>query len=415
MPIAVIGALVLLVFILGMFAWLKSMLLICPPNEILVISGRNHALPDGTKRGFRVIQGGRAWRLPVIEKSATMSLDVMEIPMAIKNAYSKGGIALNVDAIANVKVSSAADRAGNAIERFLGSDPNDIRRVAKETLEGHLRGVLARLTPEEVNEDRLKFAEELVHESELDLNKLGIDLDTFKIAHVSDDVHYLDSIGREAIANVIKTAEIAESDAKRLAQLAEAQNQARANVAKANAEANIATMKNELRRAVADLNANVASEEERTKAAAREARALAEQELQGIRADVEKLRLIADEVLPAEAARTAAEIRAKADSAIVRERGVAGAASLAAITSAWQAAGDDAMAIILIEDLERLLTAASAGVQKINPDAVNVIDSGDGSALVSYFNSYPAMLQSVFASLESVTGIDVTKTIGGQS
>ena len=412
MPVVVVGVAILFL-ILGALAWLRSMLLICPPNQILVISGRNHALEDGTKRGFRVIQGGRAWRLPIIEKSATMSLDVMEIPMAIKNAYSKGGIALNVDAIANVKVSSAPARAGNAIERFLGSDPNDIRRVAKETLEGHLRGVLARLTPEEVNEDRLKFAEELVHESELDLNKLGIDLDTLKIAHVSDDVHYLDSIGREAIANVIKTAEIAESDAKRLAELAEAQNQSRANVAKANAEASIARMKNEFRRAVAELNANVASEEERTKAAARQARAVAEQELQGIRSNVEQLRLIADEILPAESARKAAEIRAKGDSAIVRERGAAGAVSLAAITSAWQQAGDDAMSIVVIEDLERLLAAASAGVSKINPAAVNVIDNGDGSALVAYFKSYPQMLQSVFESVESVTGISITKSIGG--
>ena len=412
MPVVVVGVAILVV-ILGALAWLRSMLLICPPNQILVISGRNHALEDGTKRGFRVIQGGRAWRLPLIEKSATMSLDVMEIPMAIKNAYSKGGIALNVDAIANVKVSSAPARAGNAIERFLGSDPNDIRRVAKETLEGHLRGVLARLTPEEVNEDRLKFAEELVHESELDLNKLGIDLDTLKIAHVSDDVHYLDSIGREAIANVIKTAEIAESDAKRLAELAEAQNQSRANVAKANAETNIASMKNEFRRAVAELNANVASEEERTKAAARQARAVAEQELQGIRSNVEQLRLIADEILPAESARMAAEIRAKGDSAILRERGAAGAVSLTAITSAWQEAGDDAMSIVVIEDLERLLAAAGAGVSKINPAAVNVIDNGDGSALVSYFKSYPQMLQSVFESLESVTGISITKSIGG--
>ena len=412
MPVVVVGVAILVV-ILGALAWLRSMLLICPPNQILVISGRNHALEDGTKRGFRVIQGGRAWRLPLIEKSATMSLDVMEIPMAIKNAYSKGGIALNVDAIANVKVSSAPARAGNAIERFLGSDPNDIRRVAKETLEGHLRGVLARLTPEEVNEDRLKFAEELVHESELDLNKLGIDLDTLKIAHVSDDVHYLDSIGREAIANVIKTAEIAESDAKRLAELAEAQNQSRANVAKANAETNIASMKNEFRRAVAELNANVASEEERPKAAARQARAVAEQELQGIRSNVEQLRLIADEILPAESARMAAEIRAKGDSAILRERGAAGAVSLTAITSAWQEAGDDAMSIVVIEDLERLLAAAGAGVSKINPAAVNVIDNGDGSALVSYFKSYPQMLQSVFESLESVTGISITKSIGG--
>ncbi len=415
MPAVVLIGFVILAVLLGSIAWLRTLLVICPPNRVLVLSGRTHVLEDGSSRGFRVITGGRAWRMPVIEKAAGMRIDVMEIPIAIKNAYSKGGIALNVDAIANVKVSSNPARIGNAIERFLGANPEDIRRVAKETLEGHLRGVLARLTPEEVNEDRLKFAEELAHESELDLNKLGIDLDTLKIAHVSDDVHYLDSIGRESIANVIKAAEIAESDAKRLAELAEAENQSRANVAKANADAQIATMRNELRRAVAELNAEVASEEERTKAAAREARALAEQELQGIRTQVEKLRLVVEEILPADAARNAAEVRAKGDSAIVRERGNASALSLTAVTSAWRDAGDDALTIFLLEDLDRLFSAAAQSVAQLRPEAVNIIDNGDGAALAAYFNSYAVMLRSVFTSIEAMTGISVTKAIGGAS
>lgn len=412
MSVVVIGF-VILALLLAALSWMRTLLLICPPNRVLVLSGRSHVLEDGSTRGFRVITGGRAWRIPVLEKAAGMGIDVMEIPISIKNAYSKGGIALNVDAIANVKVSSNPTRIGNAIERFLGSNPEDIRRVAKETLEGHLRGVLARLTPEEVNEDRLKFAEELAHESELDLNKLGIDLDTLKIAHVSDDVHYLDSIGRESIANVIKAAEIAESDAKRLAELAEAENESRANVAKANAEAQIATMRNELRRAVAELNAEVASEEERTKAAAREARALAEQELQGIRAQVERLRLIVEEVLPADAARNAAEVRAKGNSAIVRERGNAGALALAAVTSAWREAGPDALTIYLIEDLEGLFAAAAQSVARLRPEAVNIVDGGDGAALNAYFTAYSEMLHSVFTSVENMTGISVTKAIGG--
>ncbi len=412
--VAIIGF-VILAILLGAIAWMRSLLLICPPNRVLVLSGRSHRLEDGSSRGFRVITGGRAWRTPLLEKAAFMGIDVMEIPIAINNAYSKGGIALNVEAIANVKVSSNPARIGNAIERFLGSDTTAIRRVAKETLEGHLRGVLARLTPEEVNEDRLKFAEELAHESELDLNKLGIDLDTLKIAHVSDDVHYLDSIGREAIANVIKAAEIAESDAKRLAELAEAENQSRANVAKANAETQIATMRNEFRRAAAELNAEVASEEERTKAAARQARALAEQELQGIRSEVEKLRLIVEEILPADAARNAAELRAKGDSAAVRERGKASGMALTAVASAWREAGDDALTMFLLEDLDRILGAAAESVAHLHPAAVNIIDSGDGAALAAYFNSYSEMLRSVFDSVESMTGISVTKAIGGAS
>jgi flotillin len=140
---------------------------------------------------------------------------------------------------------------------------------------------------------------------------------------------------------------------------------------------------------------------------------VAEQELQGIRSQVEQLRLVADQVLPAEADRSAAELRARGDSAILRERGHATSVALKAISAAWSDAGSDALAIFLIEDLERLLTAAGEGVAKMRPETVNVIDSGDGSALVAYFDAYPAMLHSMLDSVRAVTGIDIPREIGG--
>lgn len=403
----------LLVALLVFVSWLKTLLQICPPNEVLIFSGRTHRMADGSRRGFRVIFGGRGWRWPVIEKASRMSLNIMEVPISIRGAYSQGGIPLNVDAIANVKISSDPVIVGNAIERFLGADPNQIRRVAKETLEGHLRGVLARLTPEEVNEDRLKFADELRQEGELDLSKLGIHLDTLKIQHVSDDVLYLDSIGREAIANVIKDAEIAESDAKRAAELEVSQNDARGNVAKSNAEGNILKLKNDLRRIQAELEANVASEEEKTKAAAREARAVAEQELQKIRGELEQLRLQVEQVLPAEAARVAQEHRARGDAAILRERGKANSQALDLMTQAWSDAGDQALGIYVMEDIEKILATAAQGVAKIKVGNVNMIDKGDGSTLANYVGAYPAMLTSIFDSVERATGLDIPGAVSG--
>lgn len=403
----------LLVGLLVFVSWLKTLLQICPPNEVLIFSGRTHRMADGSRRGFRVIFGGRGWRWPVIEKASRMSLNIMEVPISIRGAYSQGGIPLNVDAIANVKISSDPVIVGNAIERFLGADPNQIRRVAKETLEGHLRGVLARLTPEEVNEDRLKFADELRQEGELDLSKLGIHLDTLKIQHVSDDVLYLDSIGREAIANVIKDAEIAESDAKRAAELEVSQNDARGNVAKSNAEGNILKLKNDLRRIQAELEANVASEEEKTKAAAREARAVAEQELQKIRGELEQLRLQVEQVLPAEAARVAQEHRARGEAAILRERGKANSQALDLMTQAWSDAGDQALGIYVMEDIEKILATAAQGVAKIKVGNVNMIDKGDGSTLANYVGAYPAMLTSIFDSVEKATGLDIPGAVSG--
>lgn len=406
------GVLVVIFFLVAFF---KSMLKICPPNQVLIFSGSGSKVTDGSSRSFRTVFGGRGYMIPVFQRANYMSLTVMEVPIVIRGAYSKGGIALNVEAIANVKISSDPVVIGNAIERFLGRDPNEIRRVAKETLEGHLRGVLARLTPEEINEDRLKFADELSTESEMDLRKLGIHLDTLKIQHVSDDKQYLDSIGREAIANVIRDAEIAESDAKRAAEQAEAESRGRANVVKANVDANVSKMVNELRKIQAELDAKVRAEEERTLAAAREARAKAEQELQHVRADLEKLRLQADQVLPAEALREAQEFKARGDAAILRERGVAASQALETMSSAWREAGDSALSIYLIEDIEKILASATKGVAKVKVDNLQMIDGGDGRVLSSYISSYPAMLGSIFEAVAQSTGIDIPKAIGGKS
>jgi len=400
--LAFIGVLILI---------LKAFLYIAKPSEVLIFSGLKRRGSDGELRSFRSVVGGRGFRVPILEKVDRMSLELMEIPITIRNAYSKGGIPLTVDAIANVKVSSDETIIANAIERFLGRDPNELRRVAKETMEGHLRGVLATLTPEEVNEDRLAFGEALTKESEEDLRKLGLHVDTVKIQHVSDDVHYLDSSGRAAIAQIVRSAEIAESNYKRAAEQAEAESRGLAEVALANAQANVAKMQNDLRKTKADLESKVKSEEERTLAMAREARAQAEQELQRIRAKLSAIQQQADVVLPAEANRRAAEYQAAGAAALTRERGRAVSESLGMMNEAWKLAGDQALQIALIEDLEKLISAAADGVTKVKVNQVHMIGSTDSHMLQNYVKGYGESLTAVLDMVSKTTGIDITKTI----
>ncbi len=416
----VIGAFVIgvmcLIGLLILVGFIRAFLLICPPNEVLIISGkRGKRTSDGKSRGFDTVVGGLAFRIPGFQRVDRMALNVMEVPIAVRNAYSQGGIAMNIDAMANVKISSDDRLIGNAVERFQNRDVAEIRRVAKETLEGHLRGVVANLTPEQVNEDRLVFAEAMSNETETDLNKLGLHLDTLKILHVADETGYLDATGRKAIANVLRSAEIAESDAQRQAEQSEAENLGRANVTRANADAKIAQMRNEFRTMQAELDAQVKSEQERTLAAAREARAKAEQELQQVRSELAAIQLQADEVLPAAARRQAEEFRARGDAALIREKGRAVSEALNLLYAAWEEAGPSARQIQLIQNLETILSTAAQGVHKIQVDGVNIIDSGDGKALSNYLASYPTMLNSIFTSLEQTIGIDVPGTVSGRN
>ncbi len=400
-----------LLFVLALF---KQFLFIGKPNEVLVFSGRSRTLADGSSVGFReILGGGWTWRWPIIEKVDRMQLTTIPIEINTTNAYSAGGIPLNVHAVANIKVSSNPSRVKNAIERFMGRDPLEIQRVGKETLEGHLRGVLARLTPEEVNEDRLKFAQELTAEAEEDFVKLGLDLDVLKIQNVSDDVNYLDSIGRTRIAQVIRDAEIAESNAKSEALQAEAASNEAGDVATQDSERSIVQKVNQLRELKGSLEADVQAELKKAERAAAEARASAEVELQDLRRKVEELRLQADVVLPAEARRQAAIFEAQGKASYTEEEGKAQAAVLQMMTDAWLSAGADAKDIFLIQQLEQVLKTVVSRVNSVEIDEVTLLDGGDGTALPRHVASFPAVVREVLEELHSSTGVDVPGILAG--
>ncbi|MFW5968473.1 MAG: flotillin family protein, partial [Persicimonas sp.] len=317
-------------------------------------------------------------------------------------------------AIANVKISSDDNRVGNAIERFMGRGRREILRVAQETLEGHVRGVLAAMTPEEVNENRLKFAESLQEVTTDDFEKLGLHLDTLKIQNVSDERDYLDSIGRKSIAEIIKVAEVAESDAMKAAEEAEARAQGEGEVARRQAQAQIQKAQNELQQLKADLEKEAKSEEERTEARTLAARAEAEQELQQVRTELEKLRLQADVVIPAEAEKVARELEAAGEAAEIAEKGRAMAEILRMMTEVWKEAGDDAMDVFIIHRLESIMEQVSEAARQVAVREVALIDSGDGKTLPNYVSSFPSIVGNIFQEMRQTVGLDIGGALTGE-
>jgi flotillin len=384
----------------------KQFLFIGRPNELLIFYGRGSSSQP-------LLGGGRRWRIPLLETVDRMVLNTIPIDIQVSGAYSRGGIPLEVHAVANVKISSNEAVVGNAVERFMGRDRAELQRVAKETLEGHLRGVLATLTPEEVNEDRLKFANALVDEAEEDFEKLGLALDVLKIQAVSDDVNYLNSIGRARIAEVIRDAEIAESNAKAEAEQVEAESRQIGEVAVQQSQTSIIEQRNQLRQLTAELEATARSEEEMAQAAAQQARAAAEAELQDVRKELEQLRLVADVVLPAEAQQQAQALAARGAAASIEENGRAMAEVLQMLTETWLKAGEDARDIFLIQQLEEVLKTVIERVNSMSLDEVTLIDGGDGQTLPRHVASFPATVRSVLDELRNSTGVDVTGILAG--
>jgi flotillin len=412
---AIGGALLAAFTLFAIVQFLRAFLFIARPNEVLVFSGQRNKTDDGQDVGYRIVKAGqRAVRIPILEIVSRLDMTVIPVDVVVQNAYSRGNIPLEIHAIANVKIHSEEKILRNAVERFVNKSRQEIELVAQQTLEGALREVLAQLTPEEVNEDRLKFAEKLIHAAEDDLQILGLQLDTLKIQSVSDSTGYLDSIGRPKIAAALRDAENAESQANQEIQQAQAMATQNAELARTTAQTSIQTKQNELRQIRAQLEGQAQAVEREAEAAAKTARAMAERDLQSLRAQLEQRRLHAEVVIPSEFQRQAQAIIAKGLAAPTVENGLAANEVLAAMTDAWATMGPQAREIYVVQHLDQIVGSVVHSLGSLDPKEVHVIDGGDGNAIAGYAASYPKMVGAVMTALRDSTGIDVPALISGK-
>src|SRR5262249_20109030 len=110
----------------------RSLLFICRPNEILVVSGKRHRSSGGVSN-FSVIQAGTHWRVPLLQNVYRLDARLMPIELQVMKVLSNGGIPLDVHAIANVKITSDPQYVYNAVERFLNVPVETIQMTARQT------------------------------------------------------------------------------------------------------------------------------------------------------------------------------------------------------------------------------------------------------------------------------------------
>ncbi len=208
-------AILILIAIFAAFSIISRNYVKVSPNQAAVISGRKRKLPDGTVVGYRLVRGGATLVIPFLEKVEYLDLNVLTVPLSTSRAYTVEGVPVSVKAVANVKIKGDNTSLRSAAERFLGMNDNEFHQLVFQTLEGHLRAILGTLTVEEINNDRLSFAQKLTTEAAGDLEKMGIGLDALTIQEISDDEGYLDALGKRRTAEVKRDAEIGEAEAKR--------------------------------------------------------------------------------------------------------------------------------------------------------------------------------------------------------
>ncbi|NEZ59803.1 flotillin family protein [Adonisia turfae] len=381
---------------------IRNLYYICQPNEVLIFAGAQQRLGQKTV-GYRLVKGGSSIRKPLVEKALRMDLTNMIIELKVTNAYSKGGIPLQVDGVANIKVAGEEPAIHNAIERLLGKSRKEIEKIAKETLEGNLRGVLASLTPEQVNEDKIAFAKSLLDEAEEDLEKLGLVLDTLQIQNISDNVRYLDSIGRKQQAQLQRDARIAEAKAQAASAIQTAENEKITSVRRIERDTGIAEAEAERRiqdaltkrgAVVAEVEAEIASELVRIQSEIPVQQERIKQVTEQLKADV---------IAPAEANCKRALAEAKGDAAQIVEDGKAQAEGTKQLAESWRAAGANARDIFLLQKLEMLLKTLSATVPDVDIQNVTMIDSQTGGTAKQAI--------AIIEQLKQTTGLDIASAV----
>jgi flotillin len=480
---AAIGAFALfglLFVIIGLGVFYSSRVKKVGPNQALVISGRPHRGVDEVTgeaytTQYRIVTGGRAFIMPVIERVDDLSLELMTIEVTTPDVYTLEGVPVTVDGVAQVKIGSDRTSVRTAAERFLSKSGAEVQHVAHETLAGHLRAILGTLTVEQIYKDRDAFAQQVqgVSADDLraqqvqgvsadDLRNMGLSIDSFVIKDIQDDQGYLDALGQARTAEVKRDATIGQANAARDATIKSAQARQAGETAKFQAETKIASSSKDYQvqkaeydqevnrqRVKADLETDLQQRISQQQIKAEEVQVQVVDKQKQILVQEQEATRMENELLatvrrPAEAEQFRIETLARAkkfqteteatgqaeairatgtaeadatkakglaQAEVIRRQGLAEAEAMQKKAEAWQQYNQAAIIQQLIDALPEVARAISEPLAKTDRIVV-ISNGGDGGAGASRVTADVAnIVAQVPTTIEALTGLDLVQTI----
>lgn len=229
MEIAIIVGLVVII-LLGL-VWIVTLVRKVGPNEALVIYGL------GTGGVPKVIKGGGAVVIPVLQDAKMLSLELMSFDVApTQDLFTKQGVAVNVEAVAQIKIKSDPNSIRTAAEQLLTKNAQQREAFIRLVMEGHLRGIVGQLTVEEIVKQPEMVADRMRATSADDMDKMGLEIVSFTIKEVRDKNEYIVNMGRPDIASIKRAADIATAEAERDTEIKRAQALRESAIARAQAD-----------------------------------------------------------------------------------------------------------------------------------------------------------------------------------
>src|SRR6201989_1829108 len=214
-----------LIFVMGILA---KMFRKAGPNEALIVY---------RFRGPRVIKGHGAVIFPIVEHARELSLELMSFDVAPQqDLYTKQGVAVTVEAVAQIKVRSDQESILTAAEQFLTKAPVQREGLIRLVMEGHLRGIIGELTVEQIVKEPEMVADRMRATCADDMSKMGLEVVSFTIKEVRDKNEYITNMGRPDIVRIKRDADVASAEADRDTAIKRALAQRESAVAKAQAD-----------------------------------------------------------------------------------------------------------------------------------------------------------------------------------
>src|ERR1700683_5143478 len=193
-----------LIFLMAMFAKLFRK---AGPHEAMIVYGF---------RGTRIVKGRGTVIFPMVQSCRGLSLELMSFDVAPKqDLYTRQGVAVTVEAVAQIKVKSDPESILTAAEQFLTKAPDEREGLIRLVMEGHLRGIIGQLTVEEIVKQPEMVGERMRSTCADDINKMGLEVISFTIKEVRDKNEYIANMGRPDIARIRRDADVATAEAER--------------------------------------------------------------------------------------------------------------------------------------------------------------------------------------------------------
>src|SRR5881227_1850246 len=198
------------------------------PHEALIVYGLG---------GTRVVKGHGTMVLPMVQICRELSLELMSFDVAPQqDLYTKQGVAVTVEAVAQIKVKSDMESILTASEQFLTKTPDQREGLIRLVMEGHLRGIIGQLTVEQIVKEPEMVADRMRSTCAEDMTKMGLEVVSFTIKEVRDKNEYITNMGRPDVARIKRDAEVATAEAERDIAIKRAEATRAAAVAKAQAD-----------------------------------------------------------------------------------------------------------------------------------------------------------------------------------